>query len=436
MVNNKQLLIKHVGIDVNAFTEDGANDCYITAYLAHKYLVGTELLVRKSGPAVDVTMRFSGRAITETIFSNIVEVLGLALRISGRSKSVVERRLFENGVTYRIVSPDFDGYSPREKELFFNRLVSSFVVMFPQQFSADTMEPGDFKIFKALFNNSREEIKTFIRQIDEYVKTLGLEQEYYTALAKKLTRDSHIQRLKNLEFQAEQLRDSIDNLRRSLRNRNDQLETTLNQIFGLKYRKNNDGDSEQQELGSYLAELGTSGIEFEETDAGVRMYVERPLSIVDMTALDEILETRSHPLFQIRTDYNNDDVAEFLLHAWKIRNVQIMCRCCFLIQDDYFISPLTGVARNGSSSYPQPHIYHYGCVGSYSESFDELSAIGDLYGITQTILNCAQSLNLYDSAVMRRFANDLDQQDTRGIVYKGKRYNLDEILKEKPWNNN
>lgn len=436
MVNNKHLLIKHVGIDVNAFTEDGANDCYITAYLAHKYLVGTELLVRKSGSAVDVTMIFSGREITETIFSNIVEVLGLALRISRRSEPVVERRLFENGVTYRIVSLDFDFYSPREKELFFNRLVSSFVVMFPQQFSADTMEPGDFKIFKALFNNSREEIKTFIRQIDEYVKTLGLEQEYYTALAKKLTRDSHMQRLENLELQAKDLRDSIDNLRRSLRNINYQLETTLNQIFGLKYRKNNDGDSEQQELGSYLAELGASGIEFEETDAGVRMYVERPLSIVDMTALDEILETRSHPLFQIGIGYNKDDIVELLLHAWKIRDVQIMCRCCFRIYDDYYVCPERGVAGRRDSFYPQPHIFHYACTGNYSESFDELSAMGDMYGITQTILTCAQSLNLYDSAVMNEFANDLSQSSTCGIVYKGKRYNLDEILKEKPWNNN
>lgn len=64
---------------------------------------------------------------------------------------------------------------------------------------------------------------------------------------------------------------------------------------------------------------------------------------------------------------------------------------------------------------PNPHIQHYGCIGSYAGRFQEYMRHKDYVGAIDQAVVSARNLNFYDSTVMRTFAQDLSRSDIRCI---------------------
>lgn len=64
---------------------------------------------------------------------------------------------------------------------------------------------------------------------------------------------------------------------------------------------------------------------------------------------------------------------------------------------------------------PNPHIQHYGCIGSYAGRFQEYMKHKDYIGAIDQAVVSARNLNFYDSAVIATFSHDLSCSDIRCI---------------------
>ena len=69
-----------------------------------------------------------------------------------------------------------------------------------------------------------------------------------------------------------------------------------------------------------------------------------------------------------------------------------------------------------SNTYlPNPHIQHFGCIGSYAGRFQEYMASGDYVGAIDQAVVSGRNLNFYDSSVIQHFASELSHSKIRCI---------------------
>ena len=64
---------------------------------------------------------------------------------------------------------------------------------------------------------------------------------------------------------------------------------------------------------------------------------------------------------------------------------------------------------------PNPHIQHFGCVGTYAGRFQEYMASGDYVGAIDQAVVSGRNLNFYDPPVISHFASELSRSKIRCI---------------------
>lgn len=74
-----------------------------------------------------------------------------------------------------------------------------------------------------------------------------------------------------------------------------------------------------------------------------------------------------------------------------------------------------GFPTESRTYLPNPHIQHYGCIGSYASRFQEYMRHKDYIGAIDQAVVSARNLNFYDSAVIAVFSHDLSHSDIRCI---------------------
>jgi len=65
--------------------------------------------------------------------------------------------------------------------------------------------------------------------------------------------------------------------------------------------------------------------------------------------------------------------------------------------------------------FPNPHIQHFGCIGTYAGRFQEYMHKRDYVGAVDQAVVSARNLNFYDSSVMGRFASDFSHTSMKCI---------------------
>jgi len=69
--------------------------------------------------------------------------------------------------------------------------------------------------------------------------------------------------------------------------------------------------------------------------------------------------------------------------------------------------------------FPNPHIQHFGCIGTYAGRFQEYMHKRDYVGAIDQAVVSARNLNFYDSSVMGRFATEFSHTSIKCIEKSG-----------------
>ena len=64
---------------------------------------------------------------------------------------------------------------------------------------------------------------------------------------------------------------------------------------------------------------------------------------------------------------------------------------------------------------PNPHIQHFGCIGTYAGRFQEYMQKKDYVGAIEQAAVSGRNLNFYDSTVMSTFAKELSHTQIKCI---------------------
>ena len=136
---------------------------------------------------------------------------------------------------------------------------------------------------------------------------------------------------------------------------------------------------------------------------------------------------------ELRDDGWGDDEREALMRAiFVYRTVKLLTCAAYRFADSTRVSGISdyNFGSGYEDYYPNPHIYHYSCLGDYSSYIAERLRDGDYIGAINQAQASAISLSWHDGAVMSKFFNDIYSTDRKCIEFSdGTRYTPAEAAK-------
>ena len=135
--------------------------------------------------------------------------------------------------------------------------------------------------------------------------------------------------------------------------------------------------------------------------------------------------------------YSVEETKRLFLAIWEERRFNLRVYCEWRIGSDCLVKPLEHSDMKGRDELrkdriPQPHIDHWGCVGSYETVFNDLAMERNYIGILSTIIASSSCICWTDSTVVNTLMEDLfDDYDREKCLEDkdGNLYTVEEVIK-------
>lgn len=307
--------------------------------------------------------------------------------------------------------------------------------LFPWAFEAEPLTETEAATLKLIYENKWNEFK---KAMDDVVKS----GDFYKKIIEAKLKD----------FASNSLNRRIEDLKDNIRRENNKIDEW--------YRKIRDADGRIEEMNDQLTVYVNKIIQGDNDSAGIIEYLSsnRSLTLLErdgdaiglaavtyLTEFDEdafasyVRDKKDKRNFVYRySPYNVELTKKLYRSIWEEQRWMVRTFSGWNLSSGFYATPDSELRipdEIKKNRIPQPHIWHYTCVGNYRKTFEDCQKKHDYIGAMTTIISSSSSLNWTDSTVVESFMSDF-WNDESGSFLEDKDGNLYtvkevvEILKE------
>lgn len=295
--------------------------------------------------------------------------------------------------------------------------------LFPWAFEAEPLTETEAATLKLIYENKWNEFK---KAMDDVVKSGDFYKRIIEAKLKDFASDSLNRRIKDLKDDITRENNRIDEWYRKIRDADGRIEE-MNDRLTVYVNKMIQGDNDSAGIIEYLS--SNKSLTLLERDGDV-------IGLAAVTYLTEFDEDAFASYVRDKKDkcnyvYRNSPYGVKLTKKlyrsiWEEQRWMVRTFSGWNLSSGFYATPDSELRipdEIKKNRIPQPHIWHYTCVGNYRKTFEDCQKKHDYIGAMTTIISSSSSLNWTDSTVVESFMTDF-WDDESGSFLEDKDGNL------------
>lgn len=308
----------------------------------------------------------------------------------------------------------FLGSSRREH---FHAVQAAIPAMMPWFFEKNSLSKAELELLHSLEGDNADK---YYECINEIADVKGLREDFIKSSLGGAESYVEKERAKVLRIQINDTVSKIASLSRNIENYNLERERYVNELFALD-EKINSNDSEHSELAEYFC--CNKNLQLTNADLPyIYFTVTGYLEYFDKDLAERVINNPNSIAYKYNgCSYTNEDttrrVKALLTEIFIKENAKIRTCAAYSISLNGNYDAHSGYEFDDDmsrSNTPNPHIQHYGCMGSYSPLINELLQNKNYIGAIEQCAASCRSLNFGDSTVMSTFMKELFYGITSG----------------------
>ena len=215
----------------------------------------------------------------------------------------------------------------------------------------------------------------------------------------------------NLERELRTVNTNIADTERRVSDLYEEKTNIQERLWGLQYREQNSDDGR---LAAYFK--SNSNVDIVHLENGrFRFTVYNRMEWWDEDRIRAMLKNRNSCIYS-RTGMSKDEAEMFFRALFIDRTVFLRtCACYEMVLDRCEVSPVSdfGEYKEIDTRLVNPHIRHFGCIGSYAEQFRRYMVSGEYIGVIETAIASTKSVNPGDPSFDHMISDINDKRDAK-----------------------
>lgn len=295
--------------------------------------------------------------------------------------------------------------------------------LFPWAFEAEPLTETEVATLKLIYENKWNEFK---KAMDDVVKSGDFYKKIIEAKLKDFASNSLNRRIEDLKDNIRRENNKIDEWYRKIRDADGRIEE-MNDQLTVYVNKIIQGDNDSAGMIEYLS--SNRSLTLLERDGDVICLA----AVTYLTEFDEdafasyVRDKKDKRNYVYRySPYNVELTKKLYRSIWEEQRWMVRTFSGWNLSSGFYATPDSELRipdEIKKNRIPQPHIWHYTCVGNYRKTFEDCQKKHDYIGAMTTIISSSSSLNWTDSTVVESFMSDF-WNDESGSFLEDKDGNL------------
>ena len=309
--------------------------------------------------------------------------------------------------------------APRFTPARFHAVCSILPAIYPWYFEDDRNHLTEDEL-KLLSSFDSEDIDQFLAAHEKLVNNLDLKKYIVANAFAKFSRKQRQSRINELNREIEHARNAIDNILADISRYETSIRRFTDELFGIENKPVDDGSNE---VISFLN--ASKNVSFTKVnDNGTFTFYCHGFLSNYPDGVAAMIANRNSVLYE---GYDGPCTEDRIA---LIKAIFVDETLCVRMGAYYALNPSQNmiVGQGGfkgpefrlTNCIPNPHIYHYSCLGGNGSAIASCVAKGDLVGALSQCAASAISLNIRETPTFRYFLVDLLSDEFKCIVAPGK----------------
>lgn len=261
--------------------------------------------------------------------------------------------------------------------------------------------------FKYLESFLGDELEDYNLAYLELYRSLDLEKYILRNTMKKLNDSMRKKKEERLTNDIDSCRNEINSLMAKINIIQNQMNAFTDELFGALNRMDKDPT---EEMMKFLERTENIKLESVDDNGNIKVFVSGDL-VNYPNAIGVLVNNTNSVVYEFRTAPALEDVKKLLLAIFDTQELTVRLGSYFKV------NPFEGrvISCGGSdletikqqNCLPNPHLYHFNCLGGNSMAIAQKMRNGDIVGALMQCQAAVSSLNLRENPSFRYFINDL-----------------------------
>lgn len=289
----------------------------------------------------------------------------------------------------------------------FHKIQATQTIWMPEAFKDNPLTEREKLLIKSLFDDDMREFERIVKLI---VDTDFREQNIRKYLA-GICLDNHIVRLNEVSKSILDVEQKIDDVNRKLSELLASLDVLEVERRGLMTYDDCDAQEKKEEFIQYLISQKNISILQNQTPLSIGFEVRDFLEYVDQDLLEKMIKQKRMGI--------EGKIKKLFEQAFITQEIKLVTGGMFVLNFDRIEIYAAKLPKPKEMVYSNPHLGHYGCIGTYKQNILEALRSGDYIEAVELCVSSAKTLNFADGVVLQAYINDINRSGNAKIISKG-----------------
>lgn len=292
------------------------------------------------------------------------------------------------------------------KELHFLQL--SMLVMVPWYFNGEKLTPLELRLINSL---NQPDSDVYLNCLKEYYKELNLKEYKTKTLLNGVESVIERNKIERITREIADINRRIDDMNLNFREILAVKREKDTMLLGLKAKINSEKESDSNLLTYFLCNKSIDLLDV--NNSNVDFMVLSDIEYFDQEIARTYITNKQSVVYDYAKSRNGEEadlMEKLLTEIFLTDSPRLKIKVCAGFNLDLLggITTLRGLEYDEYPDYtPNPHIYHFSCLGNNVEQINKFLQHNDYIGAIEQCIAATKNLNWTDGAVINRFMEEM-----------------------------